>query len=59
MGKKPKPKAHPSKINTCYDKGKMVNKFCPKCGAGVYMAAHKDRQYCGKCHYTEFSGKKQ
>ncbi|MFH8080617.1 MAG: 30S ribosomal protein S27ae [Candidatus Aenigmatarchaeota archaeon] len=30
---------------------------CPRCGEGVYMAVHKEkngktRQYCGKCHYT-------
>ncbi|KAI8990250.1 ribosomal protein S27a-domain-containing protein [Pilobolus umbonatus] len=24
----------------------------PTCGAGVFMAKHKDRQYCGKCHLT-------
>jgi len=22
----------------------------PGCGAGIFMAAHKDRYYCGKCH---------
>ena len=22
------------------------------CGAGVFMAAHFDRQYCGRCHLT-------
>jgi ubiquitin-small subunit ribosomal protein S27Ae len=22
------------------------------CGAGVFMAKHSDRQYCGKCHLT-------
>ncbi|XP_052897899.1 ubiquitin-40S ribosomal protein S27a isoform X1 [Anopheles moucheti] len=22
------------------------------CGAGVFMAAHEDRHYCGKCHLT-------
>jgi len=27
---------------------------CPKCGPAVFMAEHKDRFYCGKCHYTEF-----
>ena len=27
---------------------------CPKCGPGVFMAAHKDRVSCGKCGYTEF-----
>jgi small subunit ribosomal protein S27Ae len=24
----------------------------PQCGAGVFMAAHKDRQTCGKCSLT-------
>lgn len=31
---------------------------CPKCGSGVFMAEHKTRLTCGKCHYTEFKGKK-
>jgi small subunit ribosomal protein S27Ae len=32
-------------------------KFCPRCGAGVFLAVskNKDRMYCGKCHYTEFT----
>ncbi len=30
------------------------NKSCPKCGQGFFMAMHKDRTYCGRCHYTEF-----
>ena len=29
------------------------NKFCPKCGMGVFLAGHKDRLTCGKCHYME------
>ena len=29
-------------------------KTCPKCGAGVFMAEHKERYHCGKCGYTEF-----
>lgn len=29
-------------------------KFCPRCGSGIFLAKHKDRLYCGKCHYTEF-----
>lgn len=33
-------------------------KTCMKCGAGTFMAVHKDRLTCGKCHYTEFLGKK-
>jgi ubiquitin-small subunit ribosomal protein S27Ae len=32
---------------------KRKNKFCPKCGAGVFMANHKDRYSCGKCGYFE------
>ena len=30
-------------------------KTCPRCGVGVFLAKHKGRLYCGKCHYTEFS----
>jgi len=30
------------------------DKQCVKCGAGIFLAQHKDRMYCGKCHYTEF-----
>lgn len=27
---------------------------CPRCGAGIFLAQHKDRVSCGKCKYTEF-----
>ncbi len=37
---------------------KRKQKFCPKCGVGVFMAKHKDRETCGQCGYTEFIGKK-
>jgi len=33
-------------------------KFCPKCGAGVFMAKRPDTWYCGKCHYVERIEKK-
>ena len=36
-----------------YDQGKAKNKSCPKCGPGVFMAAHKDRLVCGTCSYVE------
>jgi len=26
--------------------------FAPECGAGTFMAAHFDRQHCGKCGLT-------
>ncbi len=35
-----------------------IRRTCPKCGAGVFMAVHKDRVSCGKCGYTEFIKKK-
>ena len=35
------------------------NKFCPKCGIGVFMAKHKDRMTCGKCGYVEFVEEKK
>lgn len=28
-------------------------KSCPKCGEGVHLAKHSDRQSCGRCGYTE------
>jgi len=36
------------------DKGKIVRnrQECTTCGAGVFMAKHHDRHYCGKCHLT-------
>lgn len=33
-------------------------KFCPRCGPGVFLMQSKGRSYCGKCHYCEFEGKK-
>ena len=33
------------------------SKSCPRCGPGIFLAKHKDRVYCGKCRYTEFTGK--
>lgn len=29
-------------------------KSCPRCGPGIFLAQHKDRLFCGKCHYTEY-----
>jgi small subunit ribosomal protein S27Ae len=46
------------------DNGKVtrLRKECPHedCGAGVFMANHEDRYYCGRCHLTfQFEGGKQ
>lgn len=37
-------------------KGETISrkKTCPKCGAGVFMAEHKNRFACGKCGFTEW-----
>lgn len=32
---------------------KTKNPTCPKCGPGVFMALHADRNLCGKCGYME------
>jgi len=32
----------------------LQRKSCPRCGAGIFLADHKDRLSCGKCGYTEF-----
>jgi len=36
------------------DSAKKIRKSCPKCGAGVFLADHKDRHTCGNCSYTEW-----
>lgn len=43
------------KPNELYEGAKLKKNVCPKCGAGVRMAEHKNRKACGKCGYTEFS----
>jgi len=32
-------------------------RFCPRCGPGIFLMKTPDRVYCGKCHYSEFEGK--
>lgn len=34
------------------DKVQRLRKECPHCGAGVFMAMHYNRYYCGKCTLT-------
>ena len=36
------------------ESAKRTKKSCPKCGAGVFLAEHKDRNTCGKCRYTDW-----
>lgn len=37
------------------DKCTVTKKICSRCGNGVFMSKHKDRQTCGKCSLTEFN----
>ncbi len=30
-----------------------THRACPKCGAGTFLAEHKDRRSCGRCGYSE------
>lgn len=57
MAKKAKAKnKKPSQVWKKYkvDSGRLVRQpLCPKCEAS-FLSIHKDRHYCGKCHYVEF-----
>ena len=60
-GKKPHKNKPTSKKYTKYKiEGDKITreKTCPRCGPGIFLMITKDRKYCGKCHYTEFEGKK-
>ena len=35
------------------NKVERKNKFCPKCGVGIFLAEHKERLSCGNCGYME------
>jgi len=37
---------------------KRKNKICSKCGPGVFLAEHKDRNACGACGYMEKKSEK-
>jgi small subunit ribosomal protein S27Ae len=53
MGDGPKAGAKWSKYTVNEDGTLTRNaEFCPECGPGVFMAAHKDRKSCGRCGYT-------
>ena len=61
MAKKKRKNKRPSERWKKYkvdSSGKLSkSKSCPKCGEGIFMAEHKDRSFCGNCHYTEFKTK--
>ena len=60
-GKKPHKNKPTSKKYTKYkiEGDKVVReRNCPRCGPGVFLMNSQGRMYCGKCHYSEFEGKK-
>jgi len=60
-GKKPHKNKPTSKKYTKYkiEGDKIIReRTCPRCGPGIFLMNSKGRLYCGKCHYSEFEGKK-
>ena len=60
-GKKPHKNKPTSKKYSKYKiEGDTIKRerFCPRCGPGVFLMVAKDRFYCGKCGYSEFQSKK-
>ena len=60
-GKKPHKNKPTSKKYTKYKiSGSTLTKerFCPRCGPGIFLMNAKDRDYCGRCHYSEFKSQK-
>ena len=61
MAKTGKEKKHSNMAYTAYkiEGGRVVRarRSCPKCGQGTFLAAHKSREACGRCGYTEFKKK--
>lgn len=62
--KKGKKKHQSNPTSKRYTKYKIVGdklvkeRFCPRCGPGIFLMNAQGRLYCGKCHYAEFVSKK-
>ncbi|MBI2075856.1 MAG: hypothetical protein HYT72_01240 [Candidatus Aenigmarchaeota archaeon] len=50
---RPKSKKKHAKVQIwkLYQGGKRKNENCPRCGPGTFLAAFKNRKYCGKCGF--------
>lgn len=53
MAEKKPSGAAPAKKKEAKPRKYKPGKSCPRCGAGVRLAEHKDRRSCGKCGYFE------
>ena len=61
-GKKPHKNKPTSKKYSKYKiEGNKITKerFCPRCGPGIFLSKSQGKFYCGKCHYSEFESKKE
>ena len=59
-GKKPHKNKATSKKYAQYkiDGDKITReRFCVRCGPGIFLMHSQGRYYCGKCHYSEFESK--
>jgi small subunit ribosomal protein S27Ae len=56
----PKEKKENRPVSKKYSKYKIDgdtvirDKYCPRCGPGIFLMKTSTRNYCGRCHYTEF-----
>lgn len=57
--KKNKPTSKKYKFYTIEGEVAKRAQNCPRCGPGIFLMQAKDRIYCGRCHFTEFSLKKE
>jgi small subunit ribosomal protein S27Ae len=61
-GKKPHKNKPASKRYNKYklQNGKLTKeRFCPRCGPGIFLMSANNRVYCGKCHYSEFKSREK
>lgn len=52
-----KPTSQKSKMYKIVDGKIQREKYCPRCGPGVFLMKADNRNYCGKCHFTDFLAK--
>jgi len=60
-GKRPRSKSKHRNVQVSkkYKGATFSGKWCPRCGAGVILAQHKNRVMCGKCGYSEINTEKK
>ena len=37
-------------------KAERKGEYCPRCGAGTFLAVYKNRKFCGKCGWAQVQG---